>query len=68
LKPTDDGASAEVTPHELRDVDIRSEMRGYSKDAVNDLLERAASTIEALQARVDVAEAKELELRRRLDG
>jgi DivIVA domain-containing protein len=43
----------EITPRELRDVEIRAEMRGYHRDEVNELLERAASTIEALNERVN---------------
>ena len=41
-----------VTADELRNVEIRDAMRGYNRDAVNALLERAAVTIEALDARV----------------
>ena len=33
----------EITPRELRDVEIHSEIRGYSRDEVNELLERAAA-------------------------
>ena len=42
----------EITPRELRDIEIHSEMRGYSRDEVNDLLERAAVSIEASNQRV----------------
>jgi DivIVA domain-containing protein len=42
----------EITPRELRDVEIRAEMRGYHRDEVNELLERAASTIEAANERI----------------
>jgi cell division initiation protein len=42
----------EITPRELRDTEIHSEMRGYSRDEVNDLLERAAASIEASNQRV----------------
>ena len=42
----------EITPRELRDIEIHSEMRGYSRDEVNDLLERAAASIEASNQRV----------------
>ena len=42
----------EITPRELRDVEIHSEIRGYSRDEVNDLLERAAATIDAANERV----------------
>ena len=37
----------EISPRELRDVEIRESLRGYNRDEVNDLLERAAGTIEA---------------------
>jgi cell division septum initiation protein DivIVA len=42
----------EITPRELRDTEIHSEMRGYSRDEVNDLLERAATSIDAANERV----------------
>ncbi|MDQ1434875.1 MAG: cell division initiation protein, partial [Actinomycetota bacterium] len=42
----------EITPRELRDIEIHSEIRGYSRDEVNDLLERAAAAIEASNQRV----------------
>src|SRR6478609_6719551 len=42
----------EITPRELRDIEIHSEIRGYSRDEVNDLLERAAAAIEASNERV----------------
>jgi cell division septum initiation protein DivIVA len=42
----------EITPRELRDIEIHSEIRGYSRDEVNDLLERAAISIEASNQRV----------------
>ena len=41
----------DVTPRELRDVEIREAFRGYNRDEVNDLLERAAAAIEALNER-----------------
>jgi cell division septum initiation protein DivIVA len=41
----------EISPRELRDADIPTEFRGYSRDVVDDFLERAATTIEALQER-----------------
>jgi DivIVA domain-containing protein len=43
----------EITPQELRDVEIRDAMRGYNHDEVNDLLERAAATIEAVNIRAE---------------
>ena len=42
----------EITPRELRDVEIREAFRGYSRDEVNELLERAAATLEATNERV----------------
>jgi cell division septum initiation protein DivIVA len=42
----------EITPRELRDIEIHSEIRGYSRDEVNDLLERAAQAMEAANQRV----------------
>jgi cell division septum initiation protein DivIVA len=44
----------DVKPKDLRDIDISIEFRGYSRDEVNDLLERAAATIEGLSERVRV--------------
>jgi cell division septum initiation protein DivIVA len=37
----------EITARELRDIEIREAFRGYNRDDVNDLLERAAVTIDA---------------------
>jgi cell division initiation protein len=42
----------EITPRELRDVEIREAFRGYSRDEVNELLERAAATLDAANERV----------------
>jgi cell division septum initiation protein DivIVA len=42
----------DVTPRELRDTDIREGFRGYHRDDVDELLERAASTIEGLNERM----------------
>jgi cell division septum initiation protein DivIVA len=42
----------DVTPRELRDTDIREGFRGYHRDDVDELLERAASTVEGLNERV----------------
>jgi cell division initiation protein len=42
----------EISPRELRDIEIREAFRGYNRDDVNDLLERAALTIDALTERV----------------
>ena len=42
----------EITPRELRDVEIRESFRGYSRDEVNELLERAAATLDAANERI----------------
>jgi DivIVA domain-containing protein len=42
----------DVSPRELRDTDIREGFRGYHRDDVDELLERAAATIEGLSERV----------------
>jgi len=42
----------EITPRKLRDVEIREAFRGYSRDEVNELLERAAATLDAANERV----------------
>lgn len=42
----------EITPRELRDVEIREAFRGYSRDEVNELLERAAATLDSANERV----------------
>lgn len=42
----------DVTPRELRDIDIRERFGGYNRDDVDDLLERAAARIESLEASV----------------
>jgi DivIVA domain-containing protein len=42
----------DVTARDLRDLELSDSFRGYNKDEVNDLLNRAASTIEALETRV----------------
>ena len=42
-----------ISPRELVDGDLREVMRGYHKDVVNDLADRAAATIELLQSRID---------------
>jgi cell division septum initiation protein DivIVA len=55
----------DVTPRELRDIDIRERFGGYNRDDVDDLLERAAARIEALEGQVrdlaTKAEAGEVE-------
>ena len=42
----------EITPRELRDVEIKESLRGYNRDDVNDVLERAAATLEAANERI----------------
>ncbi len=42
----------DVTPRELRDLDIREKFRGYDPNDVDDLLERAARSIEKLESQV----------------
>ena len=42
----------DVTPRELRDMDIREGFRGYNRDDVDELRERAAATIEQLEEQV----------------
>ena len=42
----------DVTPRELRDIDIREGFRGYNRDDVDELLERAAATIDSLNERL----------------
>src|SRR5450432_3376062 len=43
-------ASIDISPQELRDIEIREAWRGYHRDDVDELLERAAATIEHLEA------------------
>ena len=50
--------SMDVTPRELRDIDIRERLGGYNKDDVDDLLERAAARIEALEGQLRAAQAQ----------
>ena len=42
----------DISPRELRDTDIKEGFRGYHRDDVDELLERAASTIEGLSQRM----------------
>jgi cell division initiation protein len=51
-------ASMDVTPQELRDVEIREAWRGYHRDDVDELLERAAATIEHLEEQVHSAQSR----------
>jgi cell division septum initiation protein DivIVA len=48
----------DVTPQELRGSEIKESWRGYDRDAVDDLLERAAVTIEGLTQRVQEAASR----------
>ena len=48
----------DVTPQELRDIDIRESFRGYHRDEVDELLERAASTIEHLEHQIRVLQER----------
>jgi len=48
----------DITPQELRDIDIRESLRGYHRDDVDDLLERAASTIEHLEHQIRVLQER----------
>ncbi len=43
----------DVTPQELRSSEIKEERRGYHRDQTDDLLERAAATIESLTDRMN---------------
>jgi cell division septum initiation protein DivIVA len=42
----------EISSRELRDMEIKAAVRGYDRDDVNDILERAADTIDAANERV----------------
>jgi cell division initiation protein len=42
----------DITPRELRDVEIRESFRGYNRDDVNELLERAAATLDTTNERM----------------
>ena len=48
----------DVTPQELRDIEIREAWRGYHRDDVDELLERAAATIEHLEAEAQQLQAR----------
>ena len=48
----------DITPQELRDIEIRESFRGYHRDDVDDLLERAASTIEHLEHQIRVLQER----------
>lgn len=51
-------SSMDVTPRELRDIDIRERLGGYNKDDVDDLLERAAARIEGLEGQLRTAQSQ----------
>lgn len=48
----------DVTPQELRSSEIKDSWRGYDRDEVDDLLERAAVTIESLTQDLQVAASR----------
>jgi len=48
----------DVTPQELRDIDIRESFRGYHRDEVDELLERAAGTIEHLENQIRILQER----------
>ncbi len=50
--------SMDVTPQELRGSEIKDSWRGYDRDEVDDLLERAAVTIETLTQKVQDAASR----------
>ncbi|MBM3672419.1 MAG: DivIVA domain-containing protein [Actinobacteria bacterium] len=51
-------ATMDITPQELRDIEIREAWRGYHRDDVDELLERAAATIEHLEVEVSQLRAR----------
>src|SRR4029077_16782673 len=48
----------DVTPQELRSSEIKDSWRGYDRDEVDDLLERAAVTIESLTQKLQEAASR----------
>jgi DivIVA domain-containing protein len=48
----------DVTPQELRSSEIKDSWRGYDRDEVDDLLERAAITIEALTQQLQEVQSR----------
>lgn len=52
------GVPAEITPQELRSIEIRESFRGYHRGQVDALCERAAETIEQLQRQRSVLEER----------
>ena len=51
-------ARMDVTPQELRGSEIKEAFRGFNRDEVDDLLERAAATIENLTRQVQELESR----------
>src|SRR4029453_13126708 len=51
-------SAMDVTPQELRDIDIRESFRGYHRDEVDELLERAAGTIEHLEHQIRILQER----------
>ena len=51
-------ARMDVTPQELRGSEIKEAFRGFNRDEVDDLLERAAATIENLTHQVQELESR----------
>src|SRR6516165_10129661 len=51
----------DVTPQELRGSEIKEAFRGYHRDEVDDLLERAAVTIESLDHQIEELSARPAE-------
>ena len=49
---------AEITPQELRTIEIRESFRGYHREEVDSLCDRAAETIEQLQRQRSVLEER----------
>lgn len=56
----------DVSPQHLREVEFREKWRGYSPDEVDELLERAATTVADLQARLESAEERATNAERRV--
>src|SRR6476619_5744389 len=48
----------DVTPQELRGSEIKEAFRGFNRDEVDDLLERAAATIENLTRQITELESR----------
>lgn len=45
--------TTEVSPRELRDIEITERLRGYDRDEVDELLERAALTVESYSEKIN---------------